>query len=313
MNELATVNSETGEILNYGHDAEVAKKAMKIHGLEAAEKAAERAKNIEALESALVYKLEAQRDFAAVYRAMYPQGGDGSNQHQRKSKVASTGHLATAVQFCESFGFAPRTVRRWCERLLDEAKFEAEKNKILKRCKELAELWQSASFSSESVEWYTPEQYIETAREVLGEIELDPASCPTANETVKATQIYTLEDDGLNQDWPGRFFLNPPYGKKDGESLAAAFCQKAIAEYDLGHAKAGIILVNSVHSQNWQACLYDFPVCFVDHRIQFVSGDGEENKNPTFQNIFVYLGPDKAKFAEVFCKYGYVMEKIKCQ
>jgi hypothetical protein len=44
----------------------------------------------------------------------------------------------------------------------------------------------------------------------------------------------------------------------------------------------------------------------VDHRIHFVSADGEENENPTFQNLFVYLGNDVARFAKVFLRIGYV-------
>jgi hypothetical protein len=28
-------------------------------------------------------------------------------------------------------------------------------------------------------------------------------------------------------------------------------------------------------------------------------------------NIFVYLGPDKRKFAEVFSEIGYVMERVQ--
>ena len=47
-----------------------------------------------------------------------------------------------------------------------------------------------------------------------------------------------------------------------------------------------------------------------DHRIKFINGDGGENENPTFQNIFVYLGPRKEEFAAAFSKFGYVMEKI---
>ena len=50
-------------------------------------------------------------------------------------------------------------------------------------------------------EWYTPLRIIEPARRVLGEIDLDPASCEAANRVVKATRIFTESDDGLTQKW----------------------------------------------------------------------------------------------------------------
>ena len=137
---------------------------------------------------------------------------------------------------------------------------------------------------------------------------LDPASNEVANETIGAAEIF--QRDGLQQPWHGRVFLNPPYGTEAGESRAGKFCNKAIAEYQAGRVSEAIILVNSSHSQNWQRPLYDFAVCLVDHRIKFLSPDGKENPNPTFQNIFIYCGPNKKAFAAAFGIFGYVMEKI---
>ena len=169
-----------------------------------------------------------------------------------------------------------------------------------------------ANFSSESNEWYTPPLYIRSVRNVLGQIDLDPCSCEKANQTVMAERIFTIEDQSENLEWYGRVFMNPPYGVTDGkESRAGLFCRKLISEYEAGRVTEAIILVNSVHSQKWQKPLYDFAVCFVDHRIEFVDQKGEANPNPTFGNIFVYLGPDTKKFAAEFSAHGYVMEPVR--
>jgi hypothetical protein len=280
------------------------KAAAKIHAADKAAEIAERVKDPEAFRRALRAKLHAQCEFAAEYQLRFPHGGD------RKSddfQVDSTDHLKRQ-EWCLIYGFHDRAVRRWCELA---QKREAKEAAINKKCWGLMELWQAANYSSDSVEWYTPADYIEAVHQALGGVDLDPASNEFANATVRAKKFFTAEDDGLKKKWHGRVFLNPPYGKTDdNESLAGAFCTKAIGEYESGNIESCIILVNSLHSQKWQAPLYCYPVCLVDHRIRFVSGDGEQNKNPTFQNIFVYLGKEPARFATAFEKIGYVMERV---
>jgi hypothetical protein len=292
-----------GEVIQY--DPNVG--ALRVHATEAAERAAIRTKDKKSLEKAVREKLEAQRDFAAGYKAKFEAGGDRGVNQSGKWQVDRSGNLAHDV-YCQKFGFAYRTVARWAERLLEPERFDVERSERLAKAWRLIEMEKAANFSSETCEWYTPAMYIEHVREALGGIDLDPASSPQANEVVKATRFFTKEDDGLARDWSGRVFVNPPYGKNDDhKSLASDFCAKAIGEYTSGRVDACIILVNSCHSQQWQAPLYEYTVCFVNHRIQFSAMDGEENKNPTFQNIFVYLGHDVMRFATVFSGIGYVM------
>lgn len=51
--------------------------------------------------------------------------------------------------------------------------------------------------NSGNQEHYTPVRFIDSAREVMGSIDLDPASNNIANEWIKATTFYTLENQGL--------------------------------------------------------------------------------------------------------------------
>lgn len=62
-------------------------------------------------------------------------------------------------------------------------------------------------------EYYTDIDIIALVREVLGGIDLDPASSEIANRTVNANRIYTREDNGLSLPWRGKVWLNHPFGK----------------------------------------------------------------------------------------------------
>jgi ParB family transcriptional regulator, chromosome partitioning protein len=56
-------------------------------------------------------------------------------------------------------------------------------------------------------EWFTPQDIIDRARLVLGEIDLDPASHIVAQQKIKARKWFSKEQDGLTKDWSGRVRL----------------------------------------------------------------------------------------------------------
>jgi len=57
--------------------------------------------------------------------------------------------------------------------------------------------------------WLTPPDMVRA----LGKFDLDPCSAEVMPWEL-ATNRYTEADDGLAQDWVGRVFMNPPYGRK---------------------------------------------------------------------------------------------------
>jgi hypothetical protein len=160
-----------------------------------------------------------------------------------------------------------------------------------------------AMLQSMSNDWYTPEKYIIAAREVMGDIDLDPASCAKANKTVKAKEFYSEDDDGLNRDWYGRVFLNPPYGK-----LGSAFAAKLYESLGSGVDEA-VLLVNSrATDADWFQPCFNGAICFTDHRIDFDSPEDKPTSS-THGSCFVYFGPHEERFAEVFAKYGNVVKR----
>lgn len=158
---------------------------------------------------------------------------------------------------------------------------------------------------SNSNEWYTPRKYIQAVYDVLGYIDLDPASCEKANQTIKAHKYFSKNDDGLSQEWYGQVFLNPPYGKTGGKSNQGTWSKYLINEFENGDVDEAVLLVNATPSDKWFAPLWNYPICFTNHRIQFYNQNGEANQ-ATHSNCFVYLGENIELFARVFSTLGVV-------
>lgn len=161
--------------------------------------------------------------------------------------------------------------------------------------------------SSGSQEWFTPKVYIEAVRKVLGRIDLDPASCPEAQQVVQARQYYTWEKDGLSQSWSGRVFLNPPYGKTGSQSNQALWLQRLVQEYKVGNVIEAILLTNAQTAEKWFQPLWQFPICFTDHRIRFETVAGKKSQ-PTHGNAFTYLGYSSDCFERVFGSFGTIVK-----
>lgn len=151
-------------------------------------------------------------------------------------------------------------------------------------------------------EWYTPEKYLDLAREVLDEIDLDPASCVFANETVKARLFYSEDDDGLTKPWHGRVWMNPPYSSE----LVPKFTEKFVDEYNDGNITEGIVLVNNATETAWFTNMVNAAsaVCFPRGRIRYYS-QTRESLAPLQGQAFLYFGENKEKFLDVFSEIGW--------
>lgn len=156
-------------------------------------------------------------------------------------------------------------------------------------------------------EWYTPHEYVEAVRNVLGKIDLDPASCAAANETVKAVRFFDQSFDGLKQEWSGKVFLNPPYAQPD----ISNFIEKLITEWRAGRTISAICLTHNFTDTRWHHRLFDeaSALCFTSGRIKFVSPKGEFAA-PTNGQTFAYFGPDVAGFRRVFSEIGAVVSTV---
>lgn len=151
-------------------------------------------------------------------------------------------------------------------------------------------------------EWYTPQEFIDAARDVMGQIDLDPASTPEANTIVGASEFYTSDLDGLEQDWYGRVWMNPPYAR----DLIGKFTGKLIYHYCNGDVEEAIVLVNNATETGWFTGMIKFApaVVFPDSRIKFWKPSGERG-GPLQGQAIIYFGNNTRGFLDAFGPFGW--------
>ncbi len=155
-------------------------------------------------------------------------------------------------------------------------------------------------------EWYTPPEYIEAAKKVLGAIDLDPASSDIAQEIVGAKAFYTVKDDGLSQHWTGHVWLNPPYSEK----LVGKFTSKLCQHYRDKDVDSAILLVNNATETTWfqEAAGFASAMCLPSGRIKFINEDKEPVGSPLQGQAIVYFGKNIRAFVSKFKSFGFCCE-----
>lgn len=154
-------------------------------------------------------------------------------------------------------------------------------------------------------EWYTPPQYLEAARRVMGGIDLDPASSDRAQELVQATVYYTKDDDGLRRPWSGRVWMNPPYSK----DLIYPFCERLCEFYAAGDVSEAIVLVNNATETTAFQRMAELAssMCFHAKRIKYLNADLVVAETPVQGQAFVYFGANADVFRGEFIQFGFTV------
>jgi hypothetical protein len=274
---------------------------------------ADRAANAKKVFEAIGQSVEACNAIAAIYLAAYWKFGgfvDGIERGRPRKTLTDEGfpgserqrHYGRQLHKAIAESDIPEYVREATDQL-ESASIAGCLEWVDPRARLVRNL-----MSSESAEWYTPAPYIAAVRQVLGGIDLDPASSAAANNVIRAKTYFTAADNGLTREWPGRVFINPPYC-----GLAGAFVARLLEQYQCGVTTAAIALVNgNAHDTEWFRPLFNWPLCFAG-RIAFNAVDAAGTLVPTkgsnYGSAFVYVGPEPGRFAEVFRQFGPVVRQ----
>jgi len=228
---------------------------------------------------------------------------------QARGELAKNGQHGEAVQGLDSLGLDRRRLSEWRdvrdagEQVVEEAIRGALSEGRAPTKADISNHVRG-TFGTGDNEWFTPVQYIDLAREVLGQIDVDPASNPLAQKAVLAKSFFTKDDSGLTKDWKGNVWLNPPYAQPH----IADFSDKMLAELDCGNVSQAIMLTHNYTDTKWfqKLAAAANAICFTSGRIRFESPDGEL-ASPTQGQAFFYFGINVDQFYQAFSTIGFVM------
>jgi phage N-6-adenine-methyltransferase len=247
------------------------------------------------LEQAIAAKIEQQEEFVRWWQS-------NVRSTWRPTKRISDREMLLSVEQAKALtDITAVQVARWGKQLADKVKYLDRQTLAARREAGLDPTANHRAQGRGDNEWFTPGEYIEAARAVLREIDLDPATHPLAQETIRAARLYTKEDDGLGKPWHGRVWLNPPYAQPE----IGYFVTKLVEEVTAKHVTDAILLTHSYTDTSWfhTALNASDAICFTRGRIKFEDIDGDPCA-PTQGQTFFYFGPDIELFWSIFSEYG---------
>lgn len=135
-------------------------------------------------------------------------------------------------------------------------------------------------YSSKTNEWSTPQDFFDELDKEFN-FTLDP--CATS-ENAKCTKYFTVEEDGLKQEWSNDVvFMNPPYGRE------IKYWVKKAYEESLKGATVVCLIPSRTDTAYWHNYIFGKAddIRFIKGRLKF---GGSKNPAPFPSAIIIYKG-----------------------
>lgn len=137
------------------------------------------------------------------------------------------------------------------------------------------------AFSTERDDWRTPQDFFD---KLDNEFHFTLDAC-ASESNYKCENYYTVEDDGLSQDWSGQVvFCNPPYGRSE----TGKWVKKGYEE-GMKHNTTVVMLVPARTDTKW---FHDYiynkaEIRFIKGRLKFRSAEGKKPDRAPFPSMVV--------------------------
>jgi len=129
-------------------------------------------------------------------------------------------------------------------------------------------------FSSKTELWATPMDFFQKWNDFIGGFDLDVCA---NQENAKCQKFFSKEDDGLSQDWSGKCWMNPPYGKEIGHWMKKAY------ESSQQGATVVCLVPSRTDTKWWHEYAMKGKITFIKGRLKF----GEAKNSAPFPSAVV--------------------------
>ena len=139
-----------------------------------------------------------------------------------------------------------------------------------------------ALFSSATFMWATPDHIFEELHEEFS-FDLDVCASP---ENKKCKRFFTEYDEAMFQQWNGKIWCNPPYGREIGKWI-----EKGLFSVEQGIAKVAVYLLPARTNTKWFHELVlpsASEIRFIKGRLKF---GGSENSAPFPSVVVIFRSP----------------------
>lgn len=133
-------------------------------------------------------------------------------------------------------------------------------------------------FTSNTDMWATPQDFFDKLNDEFN-FQLDVCAI---EDNAKCNNFFSPEDNGLQQEWEGICWMNPPYGRVIGDWVKKAY------ESSLKGATVVCLLPARTDTKWWHEYCMKGEIRLVKGRLKF---GGSENSAP-FPSAVVIFGPE---------------------
>ena len=137
-------------------------------------------------------------------------------------------------------------------------------------------------FTSNTDMWATPQWLFD---ELNAEFNFTVDVCAVP-ENAKCKLFYSPDEDGLKQEWEGRCYMNPPYGRRIGDWI-----KKAYEESQNGKLIVGLLPARTDTKWFHEYIYKKAEIRFIKGRLKF----NDAESNAPFPSMIVIWGKEAAE------------------